>query len=200
MCTGFIRRFVFNLPLDKIFTTRDCLKFGLRKAVDAALRRLVEDGIIIRLARGVFIREGSDLQAVGAWDVARAKATSFGKEITRHGARLANELGLKRASYSSVQYYVSGGHSSSFRFIDKGIVIYLKGVSARRMKIADSKAGKAIKALWHLGKKRFTPQLLQKAKAGLRRTDQDELRECIRWMPAWLADRIVTRHIPWGAI
>jgi len=198
MCTAFIRRFVFKFPLDKIFTTRDCLKFGLRRAVDSALFRLVEEGIIIRLARGVFIRDGSDLKAIGAWKVAEAKARAFGKEIAGHGAKIAMELGLIPQSRTPMKFYVSGGHSSSFRF--GKVVIYFKGVSAKRMGIAYSKAGKAVRALWHLGRRNFTPNLLQAAKVGLRRSDEDELRESIRWMPAWLADRIVTRSIPWGAI
>jgi hypothetical protein len=198
MCTAFVRRFVFNLPLDKIFTTRDCLKFGLRRAVDSSLFRLVEEGIIIRLARGVFVRDGSDLRAIGAWEVAQAKARAFGKEIARHGAKIAMELGLIPQARTLIKFYVSGGHSSSFRF--GNAVIYFMGVSAKRMGIAYSKAGKAVRALWHLGRRNITPHLLEAAKVGLRRTDKDELRESIRWMPAWLADRIVTRSIPWGAI
>src|SRR5271163_787705 len=98
MCTAFIRRFVFNFPLDQIFTTRDCLKFGLRNAVHVALFRLVEEGIIIRLARGVFIREGSNLKNIGPWEVAEAKAKAFGKEIAKHGAKIAMELGLTSQS------------------------------------------------------------------------------------------------------
>lgn len=198
MCTAFIRRFVLNFPTDKIFTTRDCLIFGLRRAVDSALFRLVEEGIIIRLARGVFVREGTDLKALGAWDVAEAKAKGFGKEIARHGENLAKELGLIEATRSSAMFYVSGGHSSSFRF--RNMVIFLKGVSERRMKIDHSKAGKAARALWHLGRRDFTAKLLDAASLPLRRTDYDELRQFIRWMPAWLSDNIVTRRIPWGAI
>jgi len=198
MCTTFIRRFVFNLPQGKIFTTRDCLGFGLRNSVDVALHRLVGLEIIIRLARGVFVRNDSDARTITARQVATEKAKAFGKEIIVHDSDAAKEVGLIQGAPSSLSFCVNGGHSSSFRF--RLWTIRLKGTSMKRMRLGESKAGKSARALWHLGSKRFSLQHLECATLRLMRSDLDELRQSIRWMPAWLGDHFVNRRIRFGAI
>ncbi|MBI4533459.1 MAG: type IV toxin-antitoxin system AbiEi family antitoxin domain-containing protein, partial [Candidatus Melainabacteria bacterium] len=54
--SSFIKRHIYRLPLDKIFSTRDFLIYGSRTAVDQTLAKLVKKGMIIRLARGVFVK------------------------------------------------------------------------------------------------------------------------------------------------
>ena len=85
----------------------------LKRRCDQALSRLVKCGILIRVTRGVFIKESSIMPS--AMEVARAKARAFGKEIARHGADLAKELGLTQV-VSQVQKFAVNGRSSSFLF------------------------------------------------------------------------------------
>ena len=49
-----IRRYIFSLTDNAIFSTREFLNFGKRAAIDKCLSRLVKRGEIIRLARGLF--------------------------------------------------------------------------------------------------------------------------------------------------
>jgi hypothetical protein len=65
MCVIYsIRRHIFSQPLDKILLTRDFLQYGLRGTVDVSLHRLVRNGTLMRVADGVFVRDGSKIPTV----------------------------------------------------------------------------------------------------------------------------------------
>jgi hypothetical protein len=189
MCMTFIRRFIFDLPSGKIFTTRDCLGFGLRGAVDTALHRLVYLGIIIRLARGVFVRDEKHLRKITAREVAEEKARAFGKDVIDHGANAAKEFGLLPGNTARYLFHVNSGHSSSFKFSLGRI--HLKGISQKRMRLGESRAGKSVRAL--------DKELYQSVSLRLNHADREELRRNIRWMPAWLSARIVPIRNRWTA-
>ncbi len=197
MSMTFIRRFIFTLPEGKIFTTRDCLGFGLRSAVDTALHRLVYLGIIIRLARGVFVRAERHLRKISAREVAYEKVKAFGKELIDHGHNVAVEFALIPGKQARYLFQVNGGHSSSFKF-SLG-TIHLKGTSQKRMRLGESRAGKAARALWHLGKDGANKELYQSVSLRLNNADRQELKRNIRWMPAWLSERIVPLRERWTA-
>ena len=117
-----------------------------------------------------------------AMEVARAKARAFGKEIARHAADLAKELGLINV-VSEVQKFAVNGRSSSFLF--GATRIFLEGTSLRKMRLANSRAGDAIRALWHLGY--CDPQHIYLATSDFTREDRNEFRRFVAWMPTWLA-------------
>jgi hypothetical protein len=195
MSMTFIRRFIFALPSGKLFTTRDCLGFGLRSAVDTALHRLVYLGIIIRLARGVFVRAENNLRKISAREVVEEKAKAFGKEIIDHGENAAREFELVPGNPFKYLFHVNGGNTSSFKF-SLG-TIRMKGISQKRMRLGESKAGRAARALWHLGKKAYAREQHDKLSLRLNRADRADLRRLIRWMPAWLGERLVPDRTRW---
>jgi len=188
MVITFIRRFIFMLEKGRLFTTRDCLNFGKRASVDQALCRLVRDGTIVRLARGVFRRNDWNLPHAGAFDVALAKARAFGKTIACHGADLACDLGLVDEGNHEPTFAVDKG-SSSFRF--GGTVIHLREACLRKMQGGDSKVGQVVRALWYIGRSFCTLELVMKACSRLGRIERKELVSTIARMPAWLGDRFV---------
>src|SRR5271155_2175776 len=103
-----------RLSKDQIFTTRELLSYGSRTAIDKALGRMVKSERIVRLCRGVFIRDPG-LKKPTALEVARAKAHAFGKRIAVYGANIAKELGLVDFFPTEPVFLVSG-RSSSFRY------------------------------------------------------------------------------------
>lgn len=74
-----VRRHVHRIPKDVIFTTRELLNYAKRNTVDKTLSEFVKVGYLIRLARGVFIKQGSKIPSI--YKIASAKARAFGKEI-----------------------------------------------------------------------------------------------------------------------
>ncbi len=184
-----IRRYIFSLTHETIFSTREFLSFGKRAAVDKCLSRLVERGDIIRLARGLFKRlDGNEFPA--PFVIALHKAKAFGKEIAISAIDAAKSLALIDEDEISHQLtYTLNGHSTKFRCGKN--TIYLQGVSARKMHLADTPVGRAIRALWHLGKFRCNQQTIMSATRLFNRQERHELRQSANLMPSWLADKLL---------
>jgi len=175
-----IRRFIRGIKLGQLFTTRQCLSFGSRGAVDQALYVLVNLGFIIRVARGVFRRHGSLPPTLLA--VATIKAKSFGKRIYAHGADVAAVLGFP-APANTGPTFACTGRSSAFRCGDK--VIRFIGTSPRKLHKRNSLAGKVIGALWHLGKQRATTEAVSQTYP-LWSKVQEDIKAAAQFLPAWM--------------
>jgi hypothetical protein len=197
--TAFIRRFVFSLKDGEIFSTRDCLNFGDRSAVDHALSRLVKQGIIRRLARGIFARDPDSLRSYSFLDIAKLKGGAFGRKITSHPTSIASQLGLQEKNKSSPPTHVffsTDGPTTKFRVGET--IIHLISAAPRKLRLCTSKAGDTLRALWHLGKTRVDEYMIERACQSFFRQDRADLRMNIRWIPAWLSDsfRFIRRWEP----
>ncbi|MBY0357391.1 MAG: hypothetical protein K2W82_05255 [Candidatus Obscuribacterales bacterium] len=180
-----IKNHIAKLENDQLFSTREFLSYGSRPAVDQALWRLVDAGIIIRVARGLFIKQGAVMPTVFA--VAKAKAEAFGRRIVTSGLQAARELGLTaKQSQNKTQEtaYATNGRTSSFRF--GKIKIRLIGTSPRKMGLKDDPVNAVLRALWHYGKAACNPEAISQATNKLNRNQRQELRKAESLMPYWL--------------
>ncbi|MBY0357768.1 MAG: hypothetical protein K2W82_07185 [Candidatus Obscuribacterales bacterium] len=191
-----IKNHIEKIDDDKLFSTRDFLSYGPRPAVDQTLWRLVNAGIIIRVARGLFIKK--DAAIPSAFEVAKAKAEAFGRCIVTSGLQAARDLGLSNGNSSkskdsshgdaepnvSEVAYATNGRTSSFRF--GKIIIKLIGTSPRKLGLKDDAVNAVLRALWHHGKKACLPETISQATNRLDRVQRQELRDAEGLMPYWL--------------
>jgi len=163
------------------------LIYGPRSAIDQCLAGLVKKGLIIRLARGVFVREGSNLNQITVEDVARAKAEAFGKQLATWGGVLASRLGLApEGQQQRERIFCVSGSSSSFKF--REVTVVFRKTCTRKMLLNASFAGQFLHALWHLGLggvKALTAE--QADRVSLNRPIKEEIRLKVGSVPAWLA-------------
>jgi hypothetical protein len=184
-----IRRHINRLEGDKPFSIREFLNYGSRNAVDQVFFRLVKSGQIIRVARGLFIKDTFPKPTI--LDVALAKAAAFGKRLAVPGAQAAQELRLSTDINPTPEaVYVCNGCSSSFRF--GNIRIRFISTCQRKISLGDELAGLAIRALWYLGKYNCSHQRVSDAMALFNRNDRQALREKIKIMPAWLTSYFIS--------
>lgn len=190
MCTSTnIRRHIFRLGRGIVFTTRDMLHHGRRAAVDQTLSRLVNSGVLRRLARGVFIRsELVDLD-VSVAEVVKVKARAFGKKVMTHAHDCAVRAGLIPGPTSAGMFQVSG-HSSSFLVLSKNVRVFLSGVSARKFRLGESPHGQLMRALWYLDSTNYRSPNYGDAISRLSRVERLEMNKKARWVPSWLSDLI----------
>jgi hypothetical protein len=192
----FIRRHIFGLPLDQMCFSRDFLKYGQRTTVDTSLWRLVGKGILLRVADGVFVREGSKIPTA-------AEIANFAAELMigsddcdpRRDDRDSNcddfePNGGERDPNSddrAPNIFGTDGQSSSFDTIHGRV--RLVRVGGRKRSMGESKSAKSARALWYMK----GPDLRWTAKAlsALNRDDRMKLRDLICWMPAWLGNQFV---------
>jgi hypothetical protein len=198
MATAGILHHIMQLSPQTIFTTREMLQYGRRGAVDQCLHTMVKSRFIFRLAQGVFVRDASIVPSVE--EIARIKARAFGKRICDDATNVLQEIGVTcveleaptEAERVPKTKYSINGHSSSFRCIH-GIVEF-RGVAQRKARLSETKLGRRMFALWHLGNHRLTAKALVYQFRELNKSDREELRQGSAWMPAWLNDMCIDRH------
>jgi hypothetical protein len=172
----------------KPFSIRDFLAYGTRAAVDQAFARLLKNGEVIRVARGLYIKGNAPPPSV--LEVAIAKATAFRRTIAIHGSRAALHLRLHEhiapIQGKGEHCFAASGRSTSFRFGNQ--IIRFIGTSARKLYFADSKPGLAIRALWHLGQMACSMAVASEAIRPFGRSDREDWKLHADIMPEWMHD------------
>ena len=183
---AFILNHIARLPRNTIFTTREVLRYGTRNAVDQAMFQLVRDKLVLRLARGVFVRVRGMTKTFSVKEIAEAKAKAFGKSIFMHGADAARRIGLTKQGNEGFVYLVDGS-TSSFRVGD--VVVHFKRCARRMIVLKDTGAGLAVRAMWNVGE-RITQAQIGLVKRTLDRENFDRFVAGFGLMPAWLTDKL----------
>ena len=190
-CVSRIRRRVFHEnPKDQIFTTRDCLTMGTRAAVDKALSRMVKAGIILRLARGVFVgaRAGLSHEDFSPRQIATIKAQSFGKQILERAKDIGVRMGVIPGATEGIGYAINAS-ASRFWFGDQ--LIEFESISQKELALGDSKAGNVARVLIYAGKRPIRVNM-RLCFSNFYRADREQLLNSFRWMPHWLTDDLIS--------
>jgi hypothetical protein len=180
---SYIRRHINNLVGDKPFSIRDFLIYGPRNIVDQVFHRLIVEGCIVRVARGVYIKDASPLPS--PLEVIQVKAAAFGRTIALHGSQACAQL-INKPERISKFVFATNGATSSFRV--GRLVVRLIRVSARKIQLADSPVGLTIRALWHLGKNACDREMAVLALRQFPCLDKKKLRLAGSIMPQWMRD------------
>ncbi|MBU6454232.1 MAG: hypothetical protein KGS72_20805 [Cyanobacteria bacterium REEB67] len=149
------------------------------------MSRLVKTSQIMRVARGHFVRAGSELPTT--IKVVQTKASAFGRRLATHAKSLAEHFGLIPPEDTLPLFGVSSGTSS---FKSMGVRSTLKKVCDRKSKLNDSPEGRTALAFWNLGKERFTA-IADEDFRPLLPQEPVELLKIAYAMPAWMTDRLV---------
>lgn len=182
-----IRDYIWSLPSNKIFTTRDVLHCGRRSAVDRVLSTLVTKQEIDRLASGVFIRSQSGTPLPSPSEILIAKAHAWGKKTITHGKDDAAEVGLMaEGNYEPTVY--ADGPTTKFRVI-QGLYVHMKKASPKKMMLAESSFSKVAKAIWHMKNQYETGEVLFELVTGfLTNRDREIFPRMARNIPIWLCN------------
>lgn len=187
-----IRNRVQKIQPGTPFTNSSFLKLGSRHAVDKAVSRLVEEGVMERVARGVFVRPKQS-RFVGKVmpDVSRVIETiakGHGEVIQVHGAEAARRFKISNQMPTQPVYYTSG--PSREIQIGNLKVKLMHTSSHRKLLHAGKKLGLALAALWYLGKEQVNAETIRCIREGLSSEEFEILRSTS--MPAWMAQAIET--------
>ena len=169
-------------------TTRALLDLGTRSAVDQALSRLVKQGVIRRVSRGVY-----ELPRVGRLpkkpvepspdDLVRACARNNGLRVVPSGAYAANLLGLSTQVPAKIVYYTNGRTQTlelgpyTIRMLNRG---------PKTMDVRGHMAPLVLQALRHIGRNRIAPRVIQRLRSILSPKHKSELRNNLRYAVAWM--------------
>ena len=182
-----IRSNIGKLPRGQPFTTSRFAAQGSRGTVDRALSRLVRQGEIERLSRGVFVRPRTSrfVGAVlpGIAEVVRTIARDNGETVQVHGAEAARRLGLSTQVPMAPVFHTSAS-SRSIR-IGNTAVRMIHTSNRRRLQFAGEPAGLALAALWYFGKDNTTPETVSRIESAIGPQEVARLRSAD--LPAWMS-------------
>ena len=143
------------------FNIRPLLNLGSRKAVDCALARLIEEGTVTRVSRGIYMRPKSSrfVKSVAPelGEVVKAVAKRTGERVAMSGAEAAHRLKLTTQVPMAPMFYTSG---SSRELTINNQRVKLKHVADRKLELAGTPTGMALSALWYLGKEAVNEEVL----------------------------------------
>ena len=174
-----------------VYTPKDFLDLGSRSAVDQALSRLVQRGLIRRLTRGIYdypkISPKLGPLSPSPQALARTLADRTNSQLQITGAHAANALGLTTQVPAHVVYLTSG---KSMRFRLGNQTIELRHAAPRSMAGAGTPIGTIIQALKYLGSDNIDVRTIDKQKRTLSANDKRALKKDIDNVPDWLRPHI----------
>lgn len=146
-----------------VFSPKDFLHLGTRKAVDVALIRLTQAETIRRIIRGIYDypRFSSFLNEIMGPDihqVSLALARKFGWEIQPGPAAALNLLGLS-TQVPSQYVYLSDGPNREY-LVGKTVLQFEK-TALKDSRFRMEETGIVVQAIKALGPKRITPEVRQ---------------------------------------
>jgi hypothetical protein len=186
-----IRNRISEIGVGEPFTSTQLKALGTRASVDQTLSRLVKQGEITRISRGVFVRSKQS-RYVGEVmpepsKVAQAIASAHGETVQVHGAEAARLLGLTAQMPLRAVFYTSGPS----RELKLGnLPLILKHVARRKLALSGRPSGLALSALWYLGKKQVTTSTIKTIREKLTPQAFEEFKAETPSMPAWMANAL----------
>ena len=181
-----IRNRALRIRRGEPFTNTRFLKLGSRASVDKTLSRLVEKGVIQRIARGIFVRPKKN-RFIGSVmpDVAKVlevMARDHGETIQVHGAEAARNFKLSTQVPTTPVFYTSG---PSRELKVGNLTVKLRHASHRKLHMAGKRPGLALSALWYLGKDNVNANVVAAIRDGLTAEEFEALKHTD--MPGWMA-------------
>jgi len=168
--------------------TRDLLDLGPRAAVDQALSRLVQQGQIRRVRRGLYElpRMGKLLKqpvVASPDEMVRAWARNNGLRVVPSGAYAANLLGLSTQVPARLVYYTNG-RTQTLKLGPYTVRLLNRG--PKTMDVRGQVAPLVLQALRYLGPKGVTSEVICRLRSILSSKQKDELRRNLRYAAAWM--------------
>lgn len=176
---------VKRLPKGQPFSIRRFIGFGTKNAVSKAIVRLVNQGELERVYRGIYMRPNPGRYVGRArpnpWKLLSLITRQKRLSLQIHGANAVRRFGLSTQMPLIPIYYTNGASRSVF--IGKAEVRLIHA-APMVMQHAGTEVGVAISALFYLGKGGSTPECITAIKKALKPEDLVKLMACR--MPKWM--------------
>ncbi|MCY3627025.1 MAG: hypothetical protein F4073_06835 [Rhodobacteraceae bacterium] len=179
-----------QIPKGQPFTTFELMPCGSRGAIDKVLSRLTQEGKIIRLSRGIFVRPkknsyiGTVLPEIT--EIIQKKAQNNGERIQVHGAEAARRLGLS-TQVPLIPVYYTNASSRTYRIVNLTVKM-IHTSNPRLLQFSGEPSGLAISALWYIGRKKVTTEMVAMIKSKIGSKEFNKLRSAN--LPLWMAGLI----------
>ena len=179
----------------KIIFSNDFLAFGTNFTVRQVLSRLCKNGLILRLAEGIYLYPKIDKELglgvlyLSVDTIAKAIAKKDKARIAPTGLYALNRLGLSTQVPANAVYLTDG--SPRRIKIGNGKGILFKCTVAKNLAFKSDLAMLIVFALKEITKENVTREHLDRLKYVLRQAPKEEILQDIKLMPAWIRGLIM---------
>ncbi|MDX1966424.1 MAG: DUF6088 family protein [Planctomycetaceae bacterium] len=173
----------------KVFIPKDFLDLGSRDAADQSLSRLVRNGDILRLGRGLYhyprmndrlgIPLGPDLD-----EIADALARQTGSQVVPSGAVAANRLGLS-TQVPAKPVYLSDGRTRQVKI--GNTTIQIRHAAPKELPVGSRTSAMVFQALRHLGQAAVDDKVIGQIRRALSADQRRGLLQDARYTTDWIA-------------
>ncbi len=172
-----------------VFTPKNFLDLGSRAAVDQVLSRLVKQGMVRRLDRGIYDypKQSTLLGKLSPNPDKIARAMAAGDDVFPSGAMAANMLGLS-TQVPAKPSYLTNATTRTRRVA--GQTIQLKRARVELLNNIPNHVNLVIQALSYLGKHNVDNQIINRCAEVLTDRDISALNQAMMRIPSWMADTI----------
>jgi Family of unknown function (DUF6088) len=185
-----LRQHIERVPLGEPFTAKTLLAYAPRTAVDQTLSRLARENLIVKVARGAYVRPKTNAfvgQVVPSVEqVLQVRASSVGEMISLHGAEAARRFQLSTQVSTRPVFYTSG-RSRGLEVAGQDVT--LEHVPLRWLEHAGTPIGDAVAALHYLGKTQTTPETFAALERSLGTEQFTAFKATLPSLPGWVSER-----------
>ena len=174
-----------QLPEGGILTPKEFLHLGSRAAVDQAFSRLAKAGLLIRVARGLYVapvETGSEMRAPAVEKTVSFLAQKTQEAITDSGARAANVLGLN-PHMPVGEVFLTSGRGRILKL--NGTEIEIRHAPRWMLLLGATLPGAVIRALAWLGEANVRGAM-ETLRVHLSPGDWRDLRSVWYLLPSWM--------------
>lgn len=172
-----------------LFFVENFIPFGSAKTINKALERLVDKGILLRVATGIYTRPKISklLGALrpGVEDIAKAIAKRDKARIVPTGIYALNRLGLSTQIPLKIVYLTDG---AARKVKINNTVITFKKTTPKNVMAVGEVSRLVIQALRTIGRKNITDVEINKIQRILTKEKKTKLEHDIRLAPAWIRE------------
>jgi len=174
----------------KILFAADFSSFGLPKAVNKAMERLTESGLLIRLAQGIYLypqidtRLGLGVLYPTVETIAREIAKRDKARIVPTGSYALNVLGLSTQIPMNV-VFLTDGAARKIK-IGNGQGVVFKRTVAKNLSYKNDMLMLVVAALKEIGEGNVTSEQLTKIKELISKEKKEDIMTDLQLAPAWI--------------
>lgn len=171
----------------------DFNSIGAQDAIRKTLSRLVAEGMLERLAQGVYLYPKVDpalgtlypsTEEIASNIAKRDKATIIPTGVAAlHRLRLSTQVPMKLT-------YLTDGAPRKIK-VGRHIITF-KSTTAKRLAVKGKISSLVIQALMELGKEAVNPQVLERISDALKHEDRKIIKEDAKLAPAWIASILLS--------
>lgn len=172
----------------------DFVKLGEQKTISKALERLMNDGTILRISRGIYCYPKIDkILGLGVLyptmeDIAEAVAKRDKARIVPTGIYALNRLGFSTQIPMNIVYLTDG--SERKLNLSNGATIEFKNAAPKNFAFKSQLAMLLTFAYKNIGKENITQEILAHTKELLTKEDKHNIEQDYQLMPVWVSSII----------